>query len=61
MSRETMTHLWRRNPVQTLVEFNHKLHREKLDCTRRHHDFDAYLNHIYLKLMIDRVAGSDTA
>ena len=28
-----------------LVEFNHKLHAEnKLDCTRCHHDFDAFLN-----------------
>ncbi len=27
-----------------LVEFNHKLHAEKLDCTRCHHDFDAHLN-----------------
>ncbi len=28
-----------------LVVFNHKLHAEnKLDCSRCHHDFDAYLN-----------------
>ena len=28
-----------------LVVFNHKLHSEnKLDCTRCHHDFDAFLN-----------------
>jgi len=28
-----------------LVEFNHKLHAEnKLDCSRCHHDFDAFLN-----------------
>jgi len=28
-----------------LVEFNHKNHAEnKLDCTRCHHDFDAYQN-----------------
>ncbi|MGA2225412.1 MAG: cytochrome c3 family protein [Syntrophobacteraceae bacterium] len=27
-----------------LVEFNHKLHAEKLDCIRCHHDFDAFLN-----------------
>ncbi len=27
-----------------LVEFNHKLHSDKLDCIRCHHEFDAYLN-----------------
>ncbi|MGO9022497.1 MAG: cytochrome c3 family protein [Syntrophobacteraceae bacterium] len=27
-----------------LVEFNHKLHADKLDCTRCHHDFDAFMN-----------------
>jgi len=27
-----------------LVEFNHKLHAEKLDCARCHHDFDAFRN-----------------
>ena len=28
-----------------LVKFDHKLHSEnKLDCSRCHHDFDAYLN-----------------
>jgi hypothetical protein len=26
------------------VEFNHKLHAEKFDCARCHHDFDAYMN-----------------
>ncbi len=26
------------------VVFNHKLHAEKLDCVRCHHDFDAFLN-----------------
>ena len=38
-SKELGTH------QRPLVEFNHKLHSEnKLDCTRCHHDFDAYLN-----------------
>ena len=33
------------NHQRPLVEFNHKLHAEnKLDCTRCHHDFDAFLN-----------------
>jgi len=33
------------NHQRPLIEFNHKLHAEnKLDCTRCHHDFDAYLN-----------------
>lgn len=27
-----------------LVEFNHKLHSSKLDCTRCHHDFDKFNN-----------------
>jgi predicted CXXCH cytochrome family protein len=27
-----------------LVEFNHKLHSSKLDCTRCHHDFDKLKN-----------------
>jgi Class III cytochrome C family len=26
------------------VVFNHKVHAEKLDCARCHHDFDAFLN-----------------